>query len=79
MTNDAIASDLTARIIARADALLDAESDAYDHDTAAELLELLDIPTRTPICHMHEICPIHLCDDQICADDDDPACAAERA
>jgi hypothetical protein len=83
MTNhDAISSDLTARIIARADALLsDFDADDYSDKwyIATELLELLDIPTRTEIALQHELCPMHLCDERICADDDISDCAALRA
>lgn len=33
----------------------------------------------TALARMMEICPIHRCDDSICADDADETCAAARA
>lgn len=69
MTNDAIT------ILARQ--LLDmTPTDECDHITMIESLQPLLAPAIfDAICDATEICPMHLCDMQICADDDDPDCA----
>lgn len=65
-----------------AEALLNL-SMADDHeDTFGTLLEALRdvmaVDEFSILMDMIERCPIHLCDAQICADDDDPACAHLR-
>lgn len=86
MTNtphDAIRSDLHARIAERLDDIMRTYYDDLPEsfDRLTDMLALLDAddPIRHRIALSAEICPIHLCDEQICADDDDQSCAAARA
>ncbi len=86
MTNashDAIRSDLIARAITLADEIA---RTYYDHDDLpfddiTETLELIPLnnPARSRIALSLELCPMHLCDEQICADDDISECAEMRA
>lgn len=44
-----------------------------------ELMRPLMTPTDfTLLCDMIELCPLHICDYHICADDDEPSCRNYR-
>ena len=60
------------------DALNVAIAHVADDDTLDFDLLSLVVGARTAIAEAWEVCPIHECDDSICADDDDPACAHLR-
>lgn len=68
-----------AALTARCDEIY--HSDDFDFDAlTAEIAQTPAHSTdRINLALRYEICPIHLCDEQICADDDDSTCAAERA
>jgi len=83
MTNDAIKSELIRRIADKLDAIYSADDFNESNDDFERMTDLLDIlplhsPERIQLALRYEICPIHLCDAQICADDDIADCADER-
>lgn len=59
-------------VLALARSLL-SDTDVPDYtekwDKATDLLRSLSIPVRTEVALEFELCPMHLCDEQICADD----------
>lgn len=53
--------------------------DTDDHLEALEALRELTAPAVfRDLARACEVCPVHVCDAAICADDDNPECADER-
>lgn len=49
---------------------------APDHlETLEALRSLVDAHHFAQLCEACDVCPVHLCDADICTDDEDPECA----
>lgn len=83
MNDDAMpqtpSTDDEARFVSRLADFIIAQESFDDLELLALLKPMITIDNFTELCEALERCHIHLCDDQICADDLDPSCPSGRA
>lgn len=78
MTKTMIDPDALIATLADIDDTLDIDRNDLIILLAAHLDESHDDDTARDFLLSYDICPIHTCDIEICADDDDPECAELR-